>query len=334
MPYPKPLSEKSLKKLYAQSGISPEVRDYLHTMFAACANLYGAVTLREVWAVYQEIKYKPLRIHKRDVIAFSSIVRRESLPYRVYEIEELYVDEPHSEFDRFIVSNSLIGIGYGKLIWFYNLMEVRGSRSLYVPDDFLTFAESTVTPEEQALFDYIGDLRSTEKDCVPPYGDRYPNVNCGKKLSEFSFLNKEENFNVEWYEKNSSRHEALLRKYGGTEAEKIIRQYTLWENIGDMDPTDVLSCVAEELTEAGVALTTVRFRRLTDLMMNAHNNSHLWCIGGWTPCELSARTPRTGMPEISFGPGLQKALADGSISKDDIFKTLSEMGFKVLPPKR
>lgn len=52
------------------------------------------------------------RIHRRDLIAFSSIVRREVQPYWVYEIEELYTEEPHNDLDRHIVSKELIGAGY------------------------------------------------------------------------------------------------------------------------------------------------------------------------------------------------------------------------------
>ena len=56
MSYPKPLSEKSLKRLYTQTGLSTEAYDFLHSLFAACANLYGAIALRDVWSVYRELK--------------------------------------------------------------------------------------------------------------------------------------------------------------------------------------------------------------------------------------------------------------------------------------
>lgn len=116
MSYPKPLSEKSLNRLYMQAGLSTETCAFLHPLFAACANLYGTIALRDVWSVYQEQKSDVPRIHRRDLIAFSSIVRREVQPYRVYEIEELYTEEPHNDLDRHIVSKELIGAGYQKKI--------------------------------------------------------------------------------------------------------------------------------------------------------------------------------------------------------------------------
>ena len=54
MSYPKPLSEKSLNRLYMQAGLSTETCAFLHPLFAACANLYGTIALRDVWSVYHE----------------------------------------------------------------------------------------------------------------------------------------------------------------------------------------------------------------------------------------------------------------------------------------
>ena len=70
MSYPKPLSEKSLKRLYTQTGLSTEAYDFLHSLFAACANLYGAIALRDVWSVYRELKSEAPRIRRQDLVAF------------------------------------------------------------------------------------------------------------------------------------------------------------------------------------------------------------------------------------------------------------------------
>lgn len=70
MSYPKPLSEKSLKRLYTQAGLSTEAYDFLHSLFAACANLYGAIALRDVWSVYQELKSEAPRIRRQDPRCF------------------------------------------------------------------------------------------------------------------------------------------------------------------------------------------------------------------------------------------------------------------------
>ena len=329
MSYPKPLSEKSLKRLYTQAGLSTETCDFLHSFFAACANLYGAIALRDVWSVYQELKSGAPRIHRRDLIAFSTIVRREVQPYRVYEIEELYTEEPHNDLDRHIVSNELIGAGYGKMSSFYALMDERDDRPYCVPDDFLSYAEPTASVEEKSLADFIGNLKSTAMECAPKQRKTYPNENRGKKLSEFSFLNLNEQFNLEYYKKVPATYSALLEEYSGTEAEKIMRSYRRAENVGHLRTTDMIQNVLIELCEVGVRLTEKQQDTLMRLMMQYHNGSRLWCLRGWTPNELAAMHGNTGAPSISFGPGIQEALADGTMDKNELVRKIKDLGWEV-----
>ena len=329
MSYPKPLSEKSLERLYTQAGLSTEACDFLHSLFAACANLYGAIALRDVWSVYQELKSGAPRIHRRDLIAFSTIVRREVQPYRVYEIEELYTEEPHNDLDRHIVSKELIGAGYGKMFSFYALMDELGNQPYCVPEYFLSYAVSSASAEESVLSNFIGNLKSTAKECAPKQRKTYPNENRGKKLSEFSFLNLDEQFNLEYYKKVPATYSALLEEYSGTEAEKIMRSYRRTENIGYLRTTDMIQNVLIELCEVGVRLTETQHSTLMRLMMQYHNGSRLWCLRGWTPNELAAMHGNTGAPSISFGPGIQEAFADGTMDKNELVRKIKELGWKV-----
>ena len=329
MSYPKPLSEKSLNRLYMQAGLSTEACDFLHSLFAACANLYGAIALRDVWSVYQELKSGAPRIHRRDLIAFSAIVRREVQPYRVYEIEELYTEEPHNDLDRHIVSKELIGAGYGKMFSFYALMDELGNQPYCVPEYFLSYAVSSASAEESVLSNFIGNLKSTAKECAPKQRKTYPNENRGKKLSEFSFLNLDEQFNLEYYKKVPATYSALLEEYSGTEAEKIMRSYRRTENIGYLRTTDMIQNVLIELCEVGVRLTETQHSTLMRLMMQYHNGSRLWCLRGWTPNELAAMHGNTGAPSISFGPGIQEVFADGTMDKNELVRKIKELGWKV-----
>lgn len=329
MSYPKPLSEKSLNRLYMQAGLSTEACDFLHSLFAACANLYGAIALRDVWLVYQELKSGAPRIHRCDLIAFSTIVRREVQPYRVYEIEELYTEEPHNDLDRHIVSKELIGAGYGKMFSFYALMDELGNQPYCVPEYFLSYAVSSASAEESVLSNFIGNLKSTAKECAPKQRKTYPNENRGKKLSEFSFLNLDEQFNLEYYKKVPATYSALLEEYSGTESEKIMRSYRRTENIGYLRTTDMIQNVLIELCEVGVRLTETQHSTLMRLMMQYHNGSRLWCLRGWTPNELAAMHGNTGAPSISFGPGIQEAFADGTMDKNELVRKIEELGWKV-----
>lgn len=325
MSYPKPLSEKSLERLYTQAGLSTETCAFLHSLFAACANLYGTIALRDVWSVYQKLKSDVPRIHRRDLIAFSSIVRREVQPYWVYEIEELYTEEPHNDLDRHIVSKEVIGAGYGKMFSFYALMDERDDRPYCVPDDFLSYAEPTASVEEKSLADFIGNLKSTAMECAPKQRKTYPNENRGKKLNEFSFLNLNERFNLDYYKKVPAIYSALLAEYSGTEAEKIMRFHRRAENVGHLRTTDMIQNVLIELCEVGVRLTEKQQDTLMQLIVQYHNGSRLWCTCGWKPDELAAK-----FSGIGAFPGQEASSPEGMMDEKDIIRKMKELGLKVL----
>ena len=330
MSYPKPLSEKSLKRLYTQAGLSTEAYDFLHSLFAACANLYGAIALRDVWSVYRELKSEAPRIRRQDLVAFSAIVRREVQPYQVYEIEELYTEEPHNDLDRHIVSKELIGTGYGKMFSFYALMEGLGDHPYCVPDNFLSYAAPSASAVEKSLADFIGNLESTAAECAPRQRKAYPNENRGKKLRAFSFLNLSERFDLEYYKKVPATYSALLEEYSGTEAEKIMRQHRWDENIGRLHTTEIIQNLENELHEVGVRLTEKQQDTLMRLIVQYHNGSRLWCLRGWKPNELADMHGNSDVPSISFGPGLQQAFADGTMDKGDLVRKIQELGWKVM----
>ena len=334
MAYPKPLSEKSLERLYSQSGLSQRQIDFLHSFFRASANLYGAIQLRDAWQVYTQAagKAEYPSIHRKDMIAFSGIVRREDLPYCVFEIDELYEAEKRADLSREIVSKELIGKGYGKLRFYYELMEEIGQEPYYVPDDILAFADGVPGKAEAELAAFIGKLKVTAKECHPRYGDPYPCEHRGKTLDSFSFLNKSERFDEEYYRKKPAAVDQLREDTAGTEAEKIMRLYRRMENIGRLRATDNLQYVLEELEEVGVELKDSQVNQLVSLMNDCHNNSHLWCVSGWCPSDLSKYYygNNSGPTAISFGPGMQKAFRDGSLDKEELVKAIKKMGLDVL----
>ena len=212
---------------------------------------------------------------------------------------------------------------------FYALMDELGNQPYCVPECFLSYAVSSASAEESVLSNFIGNLKSTAKECAPKQRKTYPNENRGKKLSEFSFLNLDEQFNLEYYKKVPATYSALLEEYSGTEAEKIMRSYRRTENIGYLRTTDMIQNVLIELCEVGVRLTETQHSTLMRLMMQYHNGSRLWCLRGWTPNELAAMHGNTGAPSISFGPGIQEAFADGAMDKNELVRKIKELGWEV-----
>lgn len=328
MPYPKPLSEKSLEKLYTASSLTDEIRSFLHAFFAACANLYGTIDMRNAWAVCQQIKDRP-RVRRKDLLAFSAIVRREEQPYYIYEVDELYADA-RNDMDRQLIAKELVTYGQNRLWQFYELSEMTAGREYWVPDDLLSYASPVPTPEITALRSFLADLKSTAKECVPKHGRPIENANIGKKLSQFSFLNDFERFESEWLSKHPNVLADFLADCAGPESEKIMRQYLHMDKTGGDDPNRPFEFLMEELSEVGVELTEKQLNQLLNLVMACHNSNHLWCLAGWSPQDLARRSRPGGPTAISFGPGLQKAFADGTMDKDELVKGLREMGLDVV----
>ncbi len=329
MSYPRPLSEKSLARLYDQSGLSQEQSDYLHKLFAACANLYGSIDLRSVWNLYRE-ELKAQKIRKKDLMAFSGIARRETQPYYIFEVDEIYIGETRADIEREIVSGLLIGAGYGKNMSFYLLQDSRSPIPWYYAKNILDFAEPVLPPEGQFLQTYLGTLKVTASEYAPEHGARVPCENRGKTLNQFSFLNRMERFDESYYASKPAELKHLHEETAGTEAEKIVRQYWQRERIGHIDSSTSLKWVLEELNEVGVELSDKQLNKLVRLLQDFHNGMHLWCALGWRPVDLVSVLPPSMPKQISFGPNMQKQFAEGSLNKEELVRMLHEQGIEVV----
>ena len=151
MAYPKPLSRQTLERMYKQSGIPKEVREYLHTLFKACANLYGHIELRDLWVIHGRLKNVPT-IKRKQMVEFAGIARRDGeLPYCVYEADELWDDVKRSGVGREIVHKDLVNGTYKKLMFYYELIDhYVDNYPFYMPEDLLSYAEPVLSEEEAA----------------------------------------------------------------------------------------------------------------------------------------------------------------------------------------
>jgi len=142
MSYPKPLSEKSLIRRYNDAGITENQVSFLKKFFAASANLYGAITAEEAWNVYSELSSKtetvPLR--KREMYDALGILRRETVPFFVFEVDEVYIGAERTDDDRLIVLRSLVSSGREKYIQIHRLLDFSEGKPFFIPANFLEYA--------------------------------------------------------------------------------------------------------------------------------------------------------------------------------------------------
>lgn len=290
MSYPKPLTERSLARLYRQANITDEQSAYLHAAFEACANLYGVIALRNAWPVIQAQENRPA-LKRKDVIAFSAIARREVLPYLVYEVDDVFPDEKNSDLSRMIVTKELVGAGYGKHNPLFRLLEYSYGFEAYVPENLLDYTHPAPTPEEHALRDYLDNLIVTAKEYKPPYGDPIPCENQGMRLCEFSFLNQSERFDYKYLQPHSAQLKLFLEEVGGTESEKIFRGIRRCAHLG-ME----FDWILKEFAEVGVVLDDKE--TLSGLLHDYRTTSHLWYIHGHSPADLARPSRWTPDPQI------------------------------------
>lgn len=301
---PKPLSQKSIQKML--DGWNPETVDKLHDYYAAFSNLYGVIMLSDAWKIIKQ--YEP-KMRKKEFMDFSSIARREDLPYYIIEIDELYCDEPRvSDAQRFIINKALISNGYYRFNSVYKLIEMQLDKPFYHPDKLTDFTENADSSQWNALCDYIRNIKTSS----------------GVRLSELIFLNEWDRFDLKYY-KSQQKKDEILKRASIPLSERIISALWLDMNIGD-NPMTYLS---HALEEADAKLTMAEYEKLLQLWQDANNHSHLWSNRGWTPIALRQRYRNSAPRSMSFGPGLQQAFAKGDIDKNELIEKLKSMEISV-----
>lgn len=337
MSYPKPLSEKSLARMYREANIDEKKSDFLHKLFLASANLYGIVILHDIWEIYKVVaeQYGMKGIKLKEIVAFSSIVRREDVPYYVYEIDELYSEEKRTVLDREIVMKSLIFPNNKRL--YYWLCNLQGDKPYFIPDDLLSFVKPAPTKEEKELLTFLRPLKVTSKVCDAGRGTIYPNEHTGEKIGRFSFLTVSEKneykYIMDLYEKCPAKYENMrqnfLRKTSGTEAEKLARKYKEQCSLGFSSNAENINYIIKELDEVGVNLNNKQTERLVELLMNVNNHINHWCNRGWTPLDLLRETGIPDVKTVSLGPEIKRHIAEGKVSYEELREYFDSMGIKL-----
>lgn len=310
MAYPKPLSKDKIEKLF--SDWDPETVEKLHTYYEAFANLYGSVQIKEAWKVFK--KFEP-KIHKKQFMAFADIVRREDVPYYIYEIDELYCEERRIETERYIVNKRLVLSGREKNRFVYVLDEKQSGKPYYDKTDLLEVSHHPF---------HDRDIKPFIEKMTFQYGE-----NNGKTFAEMHMLDAGERFSLEYY-KSEQKKAAILKKADIPFSEKFYRKI-IWSINFSSSPVNSIMHYLEENKYVFDSLEYAEefLRLLTEFI----SNSHLWVNCGYTPNELHsmyAKELSTVPQTISFGSGIQKAFREGTIDKDEIIRKLKKMGVDII----
>ena len=305
--YPKPLSKKSIDKML--ETWDPRAVEVFHKYYAAFSSLYGSIQLTDAWKIFKRLEPN---FGKKQFMDFSSIVRREDVPYRIYEIDELYCDEKRHEAARFIINNELIAEGYYKFQRIYALHELQCGKPYYDKPDLLEVAAHPRYDKE--LISYINNMKFTK-------GEQK-----GKRFCEAVFLTKFEKFESEYY-KGELKRQKVIDKALIPFSEKLMKEIKLAVELDD----NAINSVARYFDEAGFEFETRKQADKFFTLLNDYNNkSHLWSNRGFSPDELYRAQGSPFPKQISLGPGIKRAFAEGQLDREELIAKMREMGIEVI----
>ncbi len=360
MAYPKPLSQKTLEKMY--SGLKPETMEFLHHFFRAASNLYGIVCLEDLFGIYKDLFVKRNEAGLEDkkyvkditwneFVDFSSVVRRDgNVPYFIYELSEVYSAEKDAMEERLLINKELLHKGYYKFGFTDSLIRTQGDKPFYVPQNFLDFEKHILSPEEKKLLKFFENLKSTAKE-VPVYIDRENdhtdfyswNTNKGRYLKNIH--------NIVGFDA------CMVRAFGGFNKLPYFENKRLFTEDGDLRnfaeqllfhcvflakscvlmPNELIQDTEMWLSEMGVELSNKQLGEYLELIMNFNNNLRTWGNRGFTPDELfhinMQKNPNM-VPKINFGDGYKKMFEEGNFSIEELRQKVFDDEKLTLPLKK
>lgn len=301
MSYPKPLQEKTLERRWAQTGLPGETIQFIRDFVEAAAELYGYIEAQALWNIYRslvETEDVPY-FHKKDLFAAMGLLRREEHNYFVFEVDELF-DLERDDKKRFVVNKKLVRKGYDKFELFYSLYENTRNVDYFVPYDFL-MVPSVMTDAEEALLLFLSRLKSVEGPCK------------GKRLAQFT------------YHEGVGLHPT---EDEGTAAEYVFDNYVFDCTLGFWSPIEEIQEMVDLLEQVGIRLSKQQFEKLVSLLMDVNNRHCSWFLRGNSPMQVSRSQTPGQQPTISFGPGIKKAVAEGTLDKEELEAGLAKMGIQ------
>ena len=332
----KPLSPKTLEKRYKETNITMDLLEQLQTYFLCFSNLYGVISGKEAFQIYSF--YEPEGVKKVKFRRFVEVAARDTKPYVIVDIAELYDEKPGSDY--LIINKKLISEGYYKWYMVYQVVNARQNKPFYMPEKkvLLKWEKDQFWLSDAAIRyrQFIENLRSSgtvinkytdkEKKLLDINGDSAS----GKKLDELLLINDFEQFDIK-HIKNEKVKDKRLEQASIPVSEKILNETELEIRAGSVIPeSDGLRVIMDKLIyEYGVVFTEQTIRTFTDLFVSLNNTSCMWLSRGHSPEEIRKEQGTGGHPQISFGPNIRELISKGEFDIDDIRKAFAVHGIDI-----
>ncbi|MBP3870104.1 MAG: hypothetical protein J6E46_03925 [Faecalicoccus sp.] len=343
MAYPRPLSSKTILKMLEEAQIDNKKADFLYELYHCASNLYGIIMLEELWNVYKALKSenKYPSIKKKELIAFSDIVRRQNLPYRVYEMEEIYKGQKEGKEFRLLIKKDLTGQeGFARDELLY-IDKQRYEYPFYVPKDILVFTDDYETLEAKNFRICLENLICKQKYITNEEGRKIRNPNFRKKLKDYSYMDQLDYHILRVYSENNSPYnrKKLEEFKNNMSLPASMRIYTMIVKPikkGYMKFTLIVSMLFDYLQDAGAEVDEREANMILKYFMDMYNNTHQFSMGGWAPHELALAYPPNpdAKPSIMFGENLERMFAEGEIDREEYEKAIRDAGLEVFDPDK
>lgn len=152
--FPRMYAERTLKRMYHKLSLSEMQIDLLRNYFDAFANLYGTISMEEIFLIISQ--QNKGEISEESFLAFAEIARHEKHNYWVLSADELYKDAtPSTPMERKLIHDQFLATENYSL-----LIQSHENKTYYIPDKdkLLRYADHSYfeqTNQTAALFQFF-----------------------------------------------------------------------------------------------------------------------------------------------------------------------------------
>ncbi|MCH4013134.1 MAG: hypothetical protein LKE64_02195 [Solobacterium sp.] len=294
MSYPRPYTVKTIDKHLKDAGFSQENAAFLNAFFRASANLYGVVSLRQMYSLYRD--YKKLKeapkLHLRDFVCYAVITRRAVTSYHVYPYDEVRHDGRGEAGDigSLVIHNDLIMPAGDPFNAVDNLLaHVSESMRYYMDPDFLTHTGSMdESIAAKNLMAFYSSLKSTGDTLFKGESCERENSFKGMRLDEMPVYSLAEEEKIMVLQKDPKKYARALQQLADQKrsaAEILLGETRAFQRLGYINELLVIR-VHALLEQYGAEMNAEQDRQLEQLLSVYTDTMPCDRLRGWSNAGL------------------------------------------------